>query len=328
MPIWILQNQYANKVLSDLRKICPDPGLSVDAAGRVNYVQTQSGVGEDTIALLGTLGSVGIRGETSSWSPGKNPLDPNPAQPLGKIAGVALFDRYPGTRIVDIAYDATECAGNGFVTVDPRGVLIALPGDVLLFHEIAHAVQMFQGIYNPSNREPPAIVAENFYRASRGMPTRGSWIGGCAGSFTPSPGVGSPARRSVAPAVCGPLVVYPQAIGTDHTYSRSGLSPGDATYIVNINNQTSDLFTEIVLFVQKVGVAGVTYLSERDVPPGIIASFSCGRCGDLVSYVVGFFIGQDLVAKIPQTGNMTPALASLLNPTDVDSCADSWMITD
>jgi hypothetical protein len=106
------------------------------------------------------------------------------------------------------------------------------------------------------------------------------------------------------------------------------LSPGDANYFVNINNQTSDLFTEIVLFVQKVDAAGVTYLSERDVPPGIIASFSCGRCGDLVSYVVGFFIGQDLVAKIPQTGNMTPSLASRLNPTDVDSCADSWMIME
>ena len=61
--------------------------------------------------------------------------------------------------------------------------------------------------------------------------------------------------------------------------------------------------------------------------PGDIAEFLLGLCRDVESYVIGFFIGDDLVAQHPPSGNLTPQLASVLNPTDTDPCADSWSIS-
>lgn len=43
-------------------------------------------------------------------------------------------------------------------------------------------------------------------------------------------------------------------------------------------------------------------------------------------YVVGFFIGDEMVATFPAEGNMTPELASQWNPSDTERCADSWRI--
>jgi hypothetical protein len=182
MALWILQNQYTANVLSDLRTICPDPGLTIDASGKISYVQTMSSVGCDTLALLQSRGTVAIRGENDAWS-----ASPMPGRTLREDGGVTIFDVFPGTRAVDIVYDATNCNGQGLVTIDPQGVLIPLPLDVLLFHELAHAAEMFLGVYNPANPEPSAINAENAYRASRGLPQRGGWAGGCQGSYSPGP---------------------------------------------------------------------------------------------------------------------------------------------
>jgi hypothetical protein len=326
VSLWVLQNGYTPKVLADLRSICPDPGLSIDGSGRITYVQTMSGVGCDTLALLDALGTVGIRGESSAWS-----ARPKPKNTLADIAGTAVHDRYPDTRRVDVVYDASDCNGHGFVTVDPSGVLIGLPSDALLFHELAHAAQMFLRSFNPLDPEPNAIFAENAYRATRGLPSRGGWAGGCRGTYTPSTGGATQPTSSsqrVASTVCAPLLVsFPQAIGTTHTFSSTELTAGEASYLVDVNNQTTDTFSEIVVFYKRLGLPGVVYLSARDVGPGKVSSFVCGLCKDFESYVVGFFLGPNLVAQIPGAGNMTPALASQLNPTDVDPCIDAWMIT-
>lgn len=345
MALWILQNQYAAKVFSDLRTICPDPGLTIDPAGKISYSQSISSVGCDTIALLQQLGTVSIRGENSNWS-----VRPQPGHGLSDIGGVAVYDIYPGTRTVDIVYDATECNGHGYITIDPQGVLIELPSDVLLFHELAHAARMFLGTHNLLNPEPDTITSENSYRTARGLPLRGSWVGGCRGSFTPGPITPDPivpglAQQGISSSICTPLLMSipqatppaicapllnsaPQAIGTAHTLPISAFRPGESTYQININNQTTDIFTQIVVFYKRIGLSGVVYLREENVQPGQISTFVCGLCKEFESYVVGFFIGDELVAQIPTTGNMTPQLASQLNPSDRDPCIDSWMITD
>lgn len=328
MPLWIFQNQYAMKVIADLRIICPDPGLTIDSTGKISYSQTPqgTGVGCDTVALLQNKGTVAIRGEATNWS-----SSPQPNQTLAKMAGVAIPNVYPGTQVVDVVYDATDCNGNGFVTIDPKGVLIDLPSHVLLYHELAHALHMFMNFYDPSNREALAIASENAYRASRGLPARGGWEGGCRGLFTGptgpvTPGPATPPAKTVAPAVCGPLLMsFPQAIGTSHTLPRTALTQG--TYHINVNNQSADTFTQIVVFYKRVGKAGVVFLKAEQVQPGQVVGFMCGLCTDLESYVVGFFIDDELVAQLPATGNMTPALASQLNPTDTDPCIDSWAIS-
>lgn len=325
MALWILQNQYTAKVLADLRTICPDPGLTIDPAGKVSYRQTMSSIGCDTLALLQQRGTVAIRGESSNWS-----ARPIPGRTLADIAGVAVYDTYPGTQLVDIVYDASECNGRGFVTVDPQGVLITLTSDTLLFHELAHAAQFFLSTYNPADPEPGAISAENLYRANRGLPMRGGWAGGCRGSYTPGPTVPGTAAQSVAPSVITPLLLLeavPQAIGTTHTFPVSALSSGESTYHINVNNQTTDTFTQIVVFYKRIGMPGVVFLKDEEVQPTQVVSFMCGLCKELESYVVGFFIGDELVAQIPATGNMTPGLASQLNPTDRYPCVDSWMIS-
>jgi hypothetical protein len=114
VALWIVQNQYAPNVFADLRTICPDPGLTIDASGRISYVQTMSSVGCNTLALLQSMGTISIRGESSTWS-----ARPQPGNTLQDIAGLAVFDMYPNTRLVDIVYDITNCGGQGLVTVDP-----------------------------------------------------------------------------------------------------------------------------------------------------------------------------------------------------------------
>jgi hypothetical protein len=115
-----------------------------------------------------------------------------------------------------------------------------------------------------------------------------------------------------------------QAFGTNHTFPAT---PGESTYLINVNNQTSDTFTEIVVFYKRLLTPGVVFLKADQVQPGTLTGFMCGLCKEFESYVVGFFIGSQLVAQIPATGNMTPALASSLNPTDVYPCIDSWSIS-
>jgi hypothetical protein len=205
----------------------------------------------------------------------------------------------------------------------------------VLFHELAHAAEMLLGTYNKNDPEPTAIREENYYRASRGLPARGGWEGGCRGIFTPGPGgpggPGSvnPSQQSAAPNVCTPLLLsIPQAIGTDHTFPVSAIASGERSYLVNVNNQSSDTFTQIVVFYKRIGLSGVVFLKAENVQPGQVAGFVCGLSKNLESYVIGFFLGDDLVQQIPSTGDMTPALASILNPTDTDPCIDSWMITD
>lgn len=325
MAIWILQNQYTNKVINDLRIICPDPNLRFDNAGKVLYQQSMSDVGCDALAILQRLGTVSVRGENSGWS-----ATPKPNHTLKDIAGIAVCDTYPATRMVDIVYDVTGCNGKGFMTIDPGGVLIELPSHVLLYHELAHAALMFLGNHDANNPEPGAIAAENIYRKSRHLPLRGGHEGGCVGLFTPNPTASMTNNgKKIIPSICNLLLMsVPQGIGTNHTFTVSDLNPGEATYKINIANQTTDTFTRIELFYKRVGLPGLVYLTEENFIPGQTVTFVCGLCKNMESYAIAFLIGEDLVAKIPEQGSMTPARASVMKPSDKDPCSDSWIISE
>lgn len=68
------------------------------------------------------------------------------------------------------------------------------------------------------------------------------------------------------------------------------------------------------------------YLAEEDVAPGQMVVFALGVCNLMRSYVIACMVGDDIVAKLPETGELTAANASALNPTDTLECADSWVI--
>lgn len=96
-------------------------------------------------------------------------------------------------------------------------------------------------------------------------------------------------------------------------------------YSVVIENDTGDTtFTEIAIFFRQ----GVDLLTQNflNVAPGQIKTFHLGDCHTMQSYAVGFWIGNDMVARIPEEGNMTAELASQLDPSDTLPCSDGWEI--
>lgn len=125
-----------------------------------------------------------------------------------------------------------------------------------------------------------------------------------------------------------PLPV-PQGYGGQHVFHNDDLDIGEWLYTVTVRNNTTTTWTEIVIFYKPSTLAeGVVYLSHRDVAPGRVVVFSLGVCKDMVSYVVGCFLGEDLLVKLPSSGELTPANAGQLNPTDEFRCADSWVIEE
>jgi hypothetical protein len=97
-------------------------------------------------------------------------------------------------------------------------------------------------------------------------------------------------------------------------------------YIVRFTNHTSVTFDEVIIFYKRLNLPGVVFLQEIGLVPGEVRDFNLGLCIMMESYVIGIFIGEDLVGQLPGPGqgNMTPARASEFDPSDVDPCADSW----
>jgi NleD-like pathogen effector protein (putative zinc metallopeptidase) len=326
MTLWILQNDHAAAVLADLSTICPDPGLSIDGGGRIYYTQTISSVGCNVVAFLASHAvAIGVRGEQTDWA-----FKPSPGGTLRDAGGIAKKDKYPGTQQVDIVYDVTNCNGVGTWVTDAAGNPVPNPTHVKLFHELAHAVDYLQGTYDPADRETSAIARETQYRQSVGLPGRVGHGGGCYIGPAPPPGGGPPPPPSPATLMCPAvsLVTFlaDSDFGTDHTPDDSEVTQDALTYRVNINNQSTSVFDQIVIFYNRVGQDGVVFLQEVNVQPGEVRGFVLGQCDQMESYVVGFFIGDNEVAKFPDSGNMTPALAQQLHPT-APWCVNSWSIS-
>jgi hypothetical protein len=202
MSLWILTNGNALNVAQDLRKICPDPALTIDlgqhadgsyGGGIVSFqpAPTVGGVGAEMVQLLvgSTAVSVGIRGETDAWSE-----RPVPGYILENVGGVTLPDKYPSATLVEIVYNISPCGGNGIWVTDSSNNHISAPTDVALFHEMAHAHDIITGVWanNAAVDEPRALAQENQYRTSQGLAQRSGHSGGC----NPAPAQPAPARSS------------------------------------------------------------------------------------------------------------------------------------
>lgn len=116
------------------------------------------------------------------------------------------------------------------------------------------------------------------------------------------------------------------AIGNDHVLSQGQFNPSEWIYTVTIQNLTPATFDEIVLFYKRTDMAtGVIFWHETNVLPGDVRVFRLCVCNKLESYVLQFFQGEEF-QNFPESGVMTPALASQLSPMDTEPCADSWSI--
>jgi hypothetical protein len=115
------------------------------------------------------------------------------------------------------------------------------------------------------------------------------------------------------------------SFGSDRIQEAS-IDPNEWFYTVTITNQTEDTFDEIALFYKRKDLPGVVFLREAIVAPGERVEFRLGVCRQMESYAFGGFIGDTEVFKLPETGVMTPQLASQINVTDKEPCADSWRI--
>jgi hypothetical protein len=335
MTIWIVQNAHAQHVEADLRKICGgDPGLVVDSAGRVSYTQTVDSVGANAIAEI-----------TQQWIPVavriESPLFYIIAGYKLLFGGATLTDRARPTLHVESFYDVSGgLTGLGYYEYDANRNKIPVPTDVILFHELAHARLALAGQFDKVFVEADAVAFENSYRQSKGLPSRLGHYGGLYGDPDPDPRT-VPAqdtvpvgpkppwnRREVATRASGVVLLCLPLIGEDHVFPPGLLPPGQATYRVFVRNATPDTFTEIVVFFKRVGQSGVVFLREENVGPAEVRGFVLGIAALMESYVIGFFIGDDMVAQWPASGdgNMTPQRASIENPDDTDPTVDWWTI--
>lgn len=202
MSLYILNNANSASVLNDLKTICPDPALAVDiwvsadgtsrGSGLVTYAApTMSSVGCQMVQALvsarqiatGDPLVVAIRGESDAWADGKMLVD---------RGGITIGDQDLFPTLIEMVYDTNPCQGNGFWVTDSTGAHITDPTHVVLFHEMAHAIDRINGTWTKATAHAAALVRENAYRASFGLPQRFGRGGGC----NPAPPVPQPVTRS------------------------------------------------------------------------------------------------------------------------------------
>jgi hypothetical protein len=104
--------------------------------------------------------------------------------------------------------------------------------------------------------------------------------------------------------------------------------PPDVLYTVTVRNDSPDVWDEVAIFYTRTNSQGAVFVRELRVVPNDVRNFMLGRCSEMQAYVVGIFIGSQLVFQFPAAGdgNITPDRASQIKPSDVAPCADSWVI--
>ena len=138
--------------------------------------------------------------------------------PITSAAGVTIVDdptqvNAAGTGLkanatITIIYDTSGCGGSGYCVYDRGGNSIAMPTEVILFHELAHAFHWASNNFDSANAEPQAENDENQLRDQEGITERdpNSHYGGCnncggKGCFIATAAFGSPVALEVEPFV-------------------------------------------------------------------------------------------------------------------------------
>ncbi len=277
MTIWILQNGNDFQVKADLRRICPDPGLTFSTipgtytAIKVNYAQSISSIGANLIGTLSkTPVGIGIRGLNSSFP---IPEVGAPNQVLNERAGYTLFDKYPGTTFVDIVYDVENgsgCNGRGYWTegtADSASAPIDFPTDVCLFHELTHAKHLITLGFSAglASAEADAIQEENLYRSERSLPQRTGYSGGCNASppQKPNPKVSGGKPRETRQPGGGGCFIATAALEEEHNEKLDFLR-GFRDGPLSETRRGSDYFQSLYAYYYQVSPAIANLMRTND----------------------------------------------------------------
>jgi hypothetical protein len=112
------------------------------------------------------------------------------------------------------------------------------------------------------------------------------------------------------------------AYGDEHVFSRADLDLGEWAYSVIVTNKTETIYTAIAIVCTFTN-GDTGQFAETDVAPGNIRVFSLGACAAIGSYVLGCYIGDELVTRVPDVGGVTPDAPDSDDPF---RCADWWEI--
>jgi hypothetical protein len=110
------------------------------------------------------------------------------------------------------------------------------------------------------------------------------------------------------------------AYGDEHVFSQSDLDVGEWAYSVIFTNKTETTYTQVVVVCTLTNGDTVQF-TEVNVAPGDIRVFSLGACTTMRSYVLGCFVDDELIAKVPDVGEVTPDAPDSDDPF---RCADWW----
>jgi hypothetical protein len=191
--LFVILNQHTERVVSDLVTICQDPQLEFDfwgptpvtvdgetalfrGTGIVSYEnQSVASTGSNLVReIVDSPAWIGIRGAGTNFQVTKFSGDT-----LHKRVGCFVKARRTVGLVTlsvgQVVYDATECDGYGvFLSGFDDNVPVYTPSDVILFHELVHALDFVRNNVSEERwvRERRVREYENEYRASRALPLR------------------------------------------------------------------------------------------------------------------------------------------------------------
>jgi hypothetical protein len=89
----------------------------------------------------------------------------------------------PAGGRIQIIYDTSDCCGSGAFACDTTGASIPMPPEVILFHELSHALHHADGTHTTvlATEEAAAIADENQLRTVRGIARRDPASPNCGG---------------------------------------------------------------------------------------------------------------------------------------------------
>jgi hypothetical protein len=99
-------------------------------------------------------------------------------------------------------------------------------------------------------------------------------------------------------------------------------------YTVTFTNNTDKIGPptpfDLAMFYTSNDVNGVQFQSIQNVQPGSTRVFALSSCDQLISYVFGIFVGDEMVASVPGDLANDPPIAAG-SPIDNAACEDSWI---
>jgi hypothetical protein len=111
------------------------------------------------------------------------------------------------------------------------------------------------------------------------------------------------------------------AYGGEHVFSQAEIDLGEWQYSITVTNNTPETYTGVAVVYKRTDTVETLAVAETDVAPGDMVVFSLGECRRVHSYVIGAYIGDELVTHAPEVGEQTPQSAP-----DSFRCADWWEI--